>query len=148
MCVMQNIFSIVLKNGLVTKLLEWIPYDRFYDIKCIAKGGFGKIYRTKWVDGIISKWDNENKDWERDPRTKDYMMMVLDENASGNNDIDKFIQDTQLSVRYDTKEALEWIPYDRLFNIEYIADGKFGKVYRANWIDGWMPMVGSVRFQF
>ncbi|EXX74158.1 kinase-like domain-containing protein [Rhizophagus irregularis DAOM 181602=DAOM 197198] len=64
------------------------------------------------------------------------MMMVLDENASGNNDIDKFIQDTQLSVRYDTKEALEWIPYDRLFNIEYIADGKFGKVYRANWIDG------------
>jgi hypothetical protein len=79
-------------------------------------------------------------------------MMVLDEDVkclitrwfeqnfnnwtSGNNDIDKFIQDTQLSVRYDTKEALEWIPYDRLFNIEYIADGKFGKIYRANWIDG------------
>ncbi|GBC18827.2 kinase-like domain-containing protein [Rhizophagus irregularis DAOM 181602=DAOM 197198] len=56
--------------------------------------------------------------------------------TSGNNDIDKIIQDSQLSDHYETKKALEWIPYDRFHNIKYIAKGGFGKVYKANWIDG------------
>jgi hypothetical protein len=56
--------------------------------------------------------------------------------ASGNNDIDKFIQSTQLSAHYDIKEVLEWIPYDRFHDIRYIADDKFNKMHIANWIDG------------
>jgi hypothetical protein len=59
--------------------------------------------------------------------------------TSGNNDIDKFIQSiqsTQLSAHEKVTDALEWIPYDRLHNIRHIAEGEFGKVYRANWIDG------------
>jgi hypothetical protein len=59
--------------------------------------------------------------------------------TSGNNQIDKFIQSTQLSdhncYRY---QALEWIPYDRFYDIRYIAEGKFNKIYRANWIDGYI----------
>ncbi|GBB84956.1 hypothetical protein RclHR1_11540006 [Rhizophagus clarus] len=58
--------------------------------------------------------------------------------TSGNNDIDKFIQDTQLSIRIYGDKILEWIPYDRFYDIEYIAKGGFGKVYRANWIDGFV----------
>ena len=57
--------------------------------------------------------------------------------SSGNVDIDKFIQDTQLSAKH-FRDVLEWIPYDRFYNIEYIAKGGFGKVYRANWIDGYI----------
>jgi hypothetical protein len=53
--------------------------------------------------------------------------------TSGNNDIDKFIQDTHLLVHYDVKKVLEWIPFDRLDDIKYIAKIGFGK---ANWIDG------------
>ena len=59
--------------------------------------------------------------------------------TSGNNDIDKFIQDTQLSVHnyYEVENALEWIPYDRLHDVKYIAeDDEFGRVYRTNWVDG------------
>jgi hypothetical protein len=52
--------------------LEWIPYDRFYDIKYIAKGGFGKIFRARWIDGCVDKWDNDNKNWGR----KDQNMFV------------------------------------------------------------------------
>ena len=57
--------------------------------------------------------------------------------ASGNVDIDKFIQETQLSAN-GFWDVLEWIPYDRFYDIEYIAKGGFGKVYRANWIDGYI----------
>jgi hypothetical protein len=58
--------------------------------------------------------------------------------TSGNDDIDKFIQDTQLSAHNnaDANEALEWIPYNRFYDIKYIAKNEFGEVYRANWIDG------------
>jgi hypothetical protein len=47
------------------KVLEWIPYDRFYDIKYIAKGGFGKVYKANWIDGPILEWDNKNQNWKR-----------------------------------------------------------------------------------
>jgi hypothetical protein len=57
--------------------------------------------------------------------------------TSGDNYIDKFIQSTQLlDHSYFGCQALEWIPYDRFYDIRNIADGEFGKVYRTNWIDG------------
>jgi hypothetical protein len=55
--------------------------------------------------------------------------------TSGNNEVDKFIQNTQLSVHNNISDALEWIPYERFCEIKYIAEDEFG-VYRANWIDG------------
>ena len=47
------------------EVLEWIPYDRFYDIEYIAKGGFGKVYKANWIDGYILNWDSKNQNWER-----------------------------------------------------------------------------------
>ncbi|GBB83871.1 hypothetical protein RclHR1_10530004 [Rhizophagus clarus] len=56
--------------------------------------------------------------------------------TSGNNDIDTFIQSTQLSAHYNVDDVLEWVPYEKFYNIEYIAKGGYGMVYKANWIDG------------
>ena len=60
--------------------------------------------------------------------------------TSGNNDINKFIQDTQLSAHsnYNLLKTLEWIPYNKFYNIKYITKDEFSKVYRANWIDGYI----------
>ena len=55
--------------------------------------------------------------------------------TSGNNDVDKFIQKTQLKAKYEY-EILEWIEYDRFENIEHLAEGGFGTVYKAIWKDG------------
>jgi hypothetical protein len=37
--------------------LEWIPYDRFQDIRSIGEGGFANIFSATWLDGepIYSK---------------------------------------------------------------------------------------------
>src|SRR4051794_21849187 len=58
--------------------------------------------------------------------------------TSGNIDIDKFIQDAQLSKHtvFWVNYALEWIPYERLYDIKYVTKDEYGEVYRANWIDG------------
>src|SRR5688500_3164046 len=57
--------------------------------------------------------------------------------TSGNVDIDEFIKDAQLRARNNT-EVLEWIPYDRLRNIKYLARGGFSIIYKAIWLDGWI----------
>jgi len=55
--------------------------------------------------------------------------------TSGNEQIDKFIQDTQLKAR-NIDEIIEWIPYNRLRNIQYLAKGGFSTFYKAIWLDG------------
>ena len=34
-----------------------------------------------------------------------------------------------------TNQILEWIPYSRFKNIEYIDKGGFGTIYKAIWLD-------------
>ncbi|RHZ83300.1 hypothetical protein Glove_97g110 [Diversispora epigaea] len=47
------------------KVIEWMPYGRFQDIKQIGKGGYGTIYYAKWIDGRIYDWHIEDQRWER-----------------------------------------------------------------------------------
>ncbi|CAB4426317.1 unnamed protein product [Rhizophagus irregularis] len=39
---------------------------------------------------------------------------------------------------YAKNEVLEWIEYDRFENIEYLAKGGFGTIYKAIWKDGYI----------
>ncbi|EXX54313.1 kinase-like domain-containing protein [Rhizophagus irregularis DAOM 181602=DAOM 197198] len=45
----------------VSKALEWISYDQFYNIEHIAKDW----YQANWIGGNIIDWDSKNKSWER-----------------------------------------------------------------------------------
>jgi|SRR6266542_4373921 len=36
-------------------ILEWVPFDRFTDIKQIGEGGFAKVYTATWIDGPLRK---------------------------------------------------------------------------------------------
>ncbi|RHZ59199.1 hypothetical protein Glove_365g80 [Diversispora epigaea] len=47
------------------KVIEWIPYNRFKDVKQIGEGGFGTIHYASWIDGSIIRWDIENQQWKR-----------------------------------------------------------------------------------
>ncbi|GBC06280.1 hypothetical protein RclHR1_06730006 [Rhizophagus clarus] len=55
--------------------------------------------------------------------------------TSKNKYIDKFIQEAQLNAK-NNYEVLEWIPYDKLLNINYYDKGGFSKIHKANWLDG------------
>ncbi|RIA91097.1 hypothetical protein C1645_768356 [Glomus cerebriforme] len=32
-------------------MMEWIPYSQFTNVKKIAEGGFGIVYRATWLGG-------------------------------------------------------------------------------------------------
>ncbi|GET64491.1 kinase-like domain-containing protein [Rhizophagus irregularis DAOM 181602=DAOM 197198] len=55
--------------------------------------------------------------------------------TSGNHEVDNLIQKVQLKAK-DYQEVLEWIEYDRFENVEYLAKGGFGTIYKAIWKDG------------
>ncbi|POG80477.1 kinase-like domain-containing protein [Rhizophagus irregularis DAOM 181602=DAOM 197198] len=57
--------------------------------------------------------------------------------TSGNKHIDEFIQQSQLNAVYYSKK-LEWIPFENFNDIIYIARGGFGKVYSAEWPEGYI----------
>ena len=57
--------------------------------------------------------------------------------TSGNKDIDKLIQYSQLNATY-RGNCLEWIPFENFQNITYITKGGFGKIYSAEWPEGWI----------
>ncbi|CAB5357005.1 unnamed protein product [Rhizophagus irregularis] len=40
-------------NDVKDIIFEWIPYNQFYNIKEIGKGGFAKVYSAKWKNGPL-----------------------------------------------------------------------------------------------
>ena len=55
--------------------------------------------------------------------------------TSGDDNIDKLIQESQLDAEH-TQKLLEWIEYSNIKDIEHLAEGGFGSVYKAIWKDG------------
>jgi hypothetical protein len=54
---------------------------------------------------------------------------------SGNKVIDDFIRYT-LTNSEKRDGRMEFVPYDKFKNVEFIAEGGFSKIYKATWIDG------------
>ncbi|EXX63843.1 Ste20p [Rhizophagus irregularis DAOM 197198w] len=55
--------------------------------------------------------------------------------TSGNENIDKFIKQSQLNALH-TFKCLEWIPFEKFENVTYITRGGFSKIYSADWSEG------------
>ncbi|RHZ85016.1 hypothetical protein Glove_73g38 [Diversispora epigaea] len=64
--------------------------------------------------------------------TKEHFSQEFGTWSSGNDEIDKFIQESQTSnyQRFD-RYKLQWMPYDNFEDIRHIADGGYGSVYSA-----------------
>ena len=45
--------------------LEWVPFNRFEDIKQIGEGGFAKVYSAKWIDGRSKYYKQDNGSWKK-----------------------------------------------------------------------------------
>ncbi|RGB24788.1 kinase-like domain-containing protein [Rhizophagus diaphanus] len=62
--------------------------------------------------------------------------------TSGDTKLDKVIQNSQLNANRP-HQLIEWIEYSNLENIELIAHGGFGSVYKAIWKDGPIDQYGK-----
>jgi hypothetical protein len=58
------------RAGINYPFLEWVPFDKFTDIKEIGEGGFAKVYSATWIDGYVDRYGyryykEKNKSWKR-----------------------------------------------------------------------------------
>ena len=58
------------------------------------------------------------------------VMDVFDK--SGSKEVDSLINECN-NLKND---FFEWIPFERFTNVEYLAKGGFGYIYKATWLDG------------
>ncbi|CAG8789748.1 12577_t:CDS:1, partial [Gigaspora margarita] len=42
------------------EVLIWISYENFANVKYLTEGGFGKIYKAEWVDGLIEHFNTKS----------------------------------------------------------------------------------------
>jgi hypothetical protein len=66
---------------------------------------------------------------------RNYLKSKFSNWTSGNNDIDNLIQQCQMET-LGPNRIVEWIPYNKLQNIEYLTKGGCSEIYTADWIDG------------
>ncbi|RHZ67407.1 hypothetical protein Glove_301g20 [Diversispora epigaea] len=112
----------------VLDVIEWIPYDRFKDIKEIAKGGFGIIYKATWIDGPIWRWNVKNLQWNRDGQD-DVALKKFNNNFANLNE--GFINEIEIHLKTRSKFAsirIYGITQDPETNeyimaLEYMKDG-------------------------
>ncbi|RHZ71885.1 hypothetical protein Glove_251g50 [Diversispora epigaea] len=89
-------------------------------VGCKECNGPTKKFQT-WCKSCIEKHfqDNFNK-W-----------------TSGNEILDEFIRTVQME-EFRFSFTIEWIPFDRFSNIEFIKEGGFGTISKAIWLDGYI----------
>ncbi|GBB91715.1 hypothetical protein RclHR1_19090002 [Rhizophagus clarus] len=131
-------------------IFEWIPYNRFIDIKEIRKGltysiensygitqnpnikSYMVVYKIVYNCEICG--EKFNKQFEVENKSCMFCQMNHE-----NTKISDLIQEMKSSIDYNTSKSnmiFDWIPYDQFSDIEEIGIGGFSTVYSAMWEDG------------
>src|SRR5207248_5790063 len=79
------------------KFLEWVPFDRFTDIKEVGEGGFAKVYSAKWIDGKLEYKKGDGiwkKKWKKS-KPKPMMKVALKRLNGSQNMSDKYLNEVR-----------------------------------------------------
>ncbi|RHZ46357.1 hypothetical protein Glove_624g45 [Diversispora epigaea] len=120
------------------EVIEWIPYERFKDIKQIGKGGFGTIKYARWIDGRIDKWDIENQQWKRYRENEVEVALKKFDNFVNFNDVLN-----EMSIHLKTQNVLfssiqfygiaqDPETHSYMMVLEYAADGNLREYLKIN----------------
>ncbi|RHZ51629.1 hypothetical protein Glove_476g82 [Diversispora epigaea] len=130
----EFIQQIQLKTIKWQEIIEWIPYDRFENVTYLAKGGFGTVYKAKWLDGCILSWDCKVENWKRSQEL-DVCLKSLD---CSTNKID-FLQEIKNQHKFRGKKAVALYGITKnltkneyMMVMKYIKLGSLRKVLNSN----------------
>ncbi|RHZ82516.1 hypothetical protein Glove_109g134 [Diversispora epigaea] len=101
------------------EIRRWIDYNKFKNIEYLAEGGFGSVWKAKWI--VL-------------PPGRASLLNYSAICQNGPVVVDKIIHMSQLDESAKEWEIRRWIDYNKFKNIEYLAEGGFGSVWKAKWI--------------
>ncbi|RHZ76353.1 hypothetical protein Glove_198g119 [Diversispora epigaea] len=118
------------------EIIEWIPYDRFKDVKQIGKGGFETIYYAKWIYKKIVEWDNGNQQWKRYRQKVEVALKKFDNFVNLNDVLNEM--EIHLKTRYgEASIRFYGITQDPethkyVMVLQYAKDGNLREYLKAN----------------
>ncbi|EXX50657.1 uncharacterized protein OCT59_012697 [Rhizophagus irregularis] len=83
-------------------ILEWVPFDRFTDIKEIGEGGFAKVYTATWIDGK----SNYDGSWKK--KEPESMEIALKRLNGSQNMSDKYLNELKIHWEISNKHGLKF----------------------------------------
>jgi hypothetical protein len=96
----------------------------------------GELEKRKQVYGICGECNEPGTGWKWcQPCNAKRSMKDFLNWTSGNRDIDELIQQSQLNAVY-YKNRIEWIPFEKFQNVNFIFKGNSSKIYSAKWNEG------------
>ncbi|RHZ86030.1 hypothetical protein Glove_57g39 [Diversispora epigaea] len=118
--------------------IDWIPYDRFKDVKQIGKGGFGTIHYARWIDGSIKKWDIKNQQWKRYGENREVALKKFNNFVNFNDVLNEmeihfktYCSDVITSIRF-YGITLDPITHSYMMVLEYAKDGNLREHLKIN----------------
>ncbi|RHZ72861.1 hypothetical protein Glove_236g47 [Diversispora epigaea] len=125
-------------NSNYGEVVEWIPNDRFKDIKPIARGGFGTIHYARWIDGPISRWNVENRQWNRRYREEEVALKKFNNFVNFNDALNEM--KIHLKTHCDASIRFYGITQDPethsyMMVLEYAKDGNLREYLKINYIN-------------
>ncbi|CAB5379074.1 unnamed protein product [Rhizophagus irregularis] len=127
-------------------MFEWIPYNQFYDIKKIGKGGFSTIYSAIWKNGLLIYNDfiHNSTGWKRKSNTNVALKCLHNSQKF----IDEFINEVKAYPKQKIDNILKIYGIsqnpntkDYIMVLEYAEGGNFNNYLDKNyenfdWING------------
>ncbi|UZO25572.1 uncharacterized protein OCT59_017837 [Rhizophagus irregularis] len=83
--------------------LEWVPFDRFEDVKQIGEGGFAKVYSATWINGEAEYDKQDDGSWKKQESRS--MEVALKRLNGSQNMSAEYLNETKLVI--DISLALE-----------------------------------------
>ncbi|RHZ85071.1 hypothetical protein Glove_71g45 [Diversispora epigaea] len=134
------------------EVIEWIPYDRFKDVKQIGKGGFGTIHYARWIDGYIREWDIGNQKWERYDKDIEVALKKFDNFVNFNDVLNEMeIHFKTCCTSIDTSIGFYGITQDPITHsymivLEYAADGNLREYLKINFNNiNWLQKLDNLQ---
>ncbi|RGB39109.1 kinase-like domain-containing protein [Rhizophagus diaphanus] len=94
------------KKSYVNEFLEWVPFDRFTDIKEIGEGGFAKVYSATWINGK-SFYDEQNDgSWKK--REPESIKVALKRLNGSQNISDKYLNELKIHWKISIEDGLKF----------------------------------------
>ncbi|RHZ77168.1 hypothetical protein Glove_184g19 [Diversispora epigaea] len=132
-------------------VIEWIPYDRFKDVKQVGKGGFGTIHYARWIDGSIYEWDIKNQQWKRDRKYSEEVALKKFDNFVNFNDVlnemkihlkthDEFVSIQFYGITQDPET------HSYMMVLQYASEGNLREYLKINFNNiNWLQKLSNLR---
>ncbi|CAB4433015.1 unnamed protein product [Rhizophagus irregularis] len=99
----DSIYNLNRRSYYYPLILEWVPFDRFEDMKQIGEGGFAKVYSATWIDGVAKYVKQGDGNWiKEEPKSMEVALKRL--NGSQNMSAD-YLNELKTHWKFNCKQS-------------------------------------------